>query len=93
MPYRILSTPEFDEDFSKLSPDSVQRIRDKLRQLAENPQLLRFPLKGLPSSLKGLHKYRVGNYRVLLWPDHNKEEIVLYAVAHRREIYRRLGGN
>ena len=85
MPYRILSTPEFDEDFSKLSPDSVQRIRDKLRQLAENPQLLRFPLKGLPSSLKGLHKYRVGNYRVLLWPDHNKEEscFTLSPIAER----------
>ena len=31
------------------------------------------------------------DYRLLFWPDHEREEVVLYAIAHRREIYRRLG--
>jgi len=91
MAFQILTTPEFEEDFSKIPGDAARRIREKIQMIADHPELLRFPLKGLPPSLEGLHKYRVGDYRVLLWPDHGKKQIVLYAVAHRREIYRRLG--
>jgi mRNA interferase RelE/StbE len=91
MPYTLLTTPEFEKEYSKLSPEVAGRIKEKLGFLASHPDLLRFPLKGLPDSLKGLHKYRIGDYRVLLWPDHEQHQIILYAVAHRSEIYRRLG--
>jgi len=90
MAYEILLTPEFLEDFEKLSTEVARRIRAKIEDLADHPQLLRHPLKHLPESLKGLHKYRIGDYRVLLWPDHTKQQLILYAVAHRREIYRDL---
>jgi mRNA interferase RelE/StbE len=88
--YRVLTTPEFERDYSALPSDIVGRIDEKIDRLATHPELARFPLKGLPESLKGLHKYRIGDYRVLFWPDHEKKEIVLYAIAHRREIYRKL---
>lgn len=90
MPYELLATSEFAKDYRKLPPEVARRVAEALDGLAANPERLRLPLKYLPASLKGLHKYRVGDYRVLLWPDHEQQQLVLYAVAHRREIYRRL---
>ena len=55
--------------------------------LAEHPEALRFPLRHVPEDLKGLHKYRVGDYRVLLWRDREAEVLTLYGVRHRREAY------
>ena len=45
------------------------------------------PLKDEEPDLKGLHKYRVGDYRVLLWVNHEADLLTLYGVRHRREIY------
>ncbi len=52
---------------------------------------IRIPLRHLPEDLKGLHKYRVGDYRVLLWVDRENEILTLYGVRHRREVYDLLG--
>jgi len=46
-------------------------------------------LEALVGDLAGLYKLRVGDYRVIyevLW---DEETIVIHAVGHRREIYRR----
>ena len=85
--YRIETTPEFEQDLSNLDRAVVQRIVRKLEWLAEHPETLRFPLRHLPDDLQGLHKYRVGDYRLLLWVDHKTERLTLYGVRHRREIY------
>ena len=44
-------------------------------------------MKYLPSDLKGLHKLRVGDHRVLFWTDHRTQTITLYGVEHRRSVY------
>lgn len=89
--YRIEAAPEFDEDIGNLDPAIAQRIIRKVEWLAKHPEVLRFPLRHLPEDLKGLHKYRVGDYRVLLWVDHEAKVLTLYGVRHRHEIYKRLG--
>ena len=89
-PYNVVVTPVFERDYVNLPEEVARRIDEKVDYLAEHPEQMQFPLKHLPEALKGLHKYRVGEYRLLFWPDHARREIVLYAIAHRREIYRRL---
>jgi mRNA-degrading endonuclease RelE of RelBE toxin-antitoxin system len=37
--------------------------------------------------LKGIQKYRIGDYRVLLWVDQKERQITLYGVEHRRSVY------
>jgi mRNA interferase RelE/StbE len=85
--YRVDTTPEFDEDISSLDSSVASRIVRKVEWLAEHAEVLRTPLRYLSEDLKGLHKYRVGDYRVLLWVDHEAKVMTLYAVRHRREIY------
>ena len=85
--YRVETTPEFDEDLSDLGRAVAQRVIRKVEWLAEHPEVLRCPLRHLPEDLKGLHKYRVGDYRVLLWVDREAGVLTLYGVQHRREVY------
>jgi mRNA interferase RelE/StbE len=88
--YRLETTPDFEKDFKSLEKDVAGRVTKKIEWLAENPEAIRFPLKHAPKDLKGLQKYRIGDYRVLLWVDHGKRAIILYGVEHRRSVYERL---
>ena len=88
--YRLEETPTFRKDLSKLDQPIAEQILKKLHWLAEHPDALRFPLKHMPPDLKGLHKYRVGDYRILVWPDYKQRRLILYGVEHRRSIYNRL---
>ncbi len=83
--YRLEVTPEFEEDARRLDPAVAQRVILRAEWLAEHPEALRFPLRHLPEDLRGLHKYRVGDYRMLLWVDCHAE--TLYGVRHRRDVY------
>lgn len=88
--YRIETTPRFNDDLRRLDSSTTARIIERLEWLAQHPEALRFPLRHLPPDLRGLHKYRIGDYRVLMWVNHEEEVLTLYGVAHRRSIYREL---
>lgn len=88
--YRIEATKIFDEDLAKLDHRVASFILSKIEWLATHPEAARFPLMHLPKSLKGLQKYRVGDYRILFYINHRDEVIVLYRVIHRSEVYRNL---
>ena len=85
--YRIETTPEFDEDVANLERQTAERVIRKVEWLAQHPEALQSPLGHLPEELKGLHKYRAGDYRVLLWVDPDAEVLTLYGVRHRSEVY------
>ena len=43
----------------------------------------------LTGDLAGLHKLRVGDYRVVYEVLHSEQTIIVHLVGHRRDIYRR----
>lgn len=88
--YRVETTPSFERDFKKLDAGVLRRVLRKIEHLALHPELLSQPLQNLPPDLAGLHKYRIGDYRLLFWVDHSRRIITLYAVAHRSAVYRKL---
>lgn len=90
MAYNLRPLPTFDKSLDKLDNNISRRVIEKLDRLAENPALIPRPMGGLPKDLIGLHKTRVGDWRVFFWVNHEKKEIVLYFVEHRDEIYKRL---
>jgi len=75
--YRLEETPTFRKDLARLDQQIAKQILKKLVWLSKHPETFRFPLKHMPSDLKGLHKYRIGDYRVLLWPDHTEQSLIL----------------
>lgn len=87
--YQIDTTPEFDKDIKALDPPISTRVIKKIEWLAAHPELLKNPLKGMPDDLKGLQKYKVGDYRILLWTDHHTKTITLYGIEHRSRVYKK----
>jgi mRNA interferase RelE/StbE len=88
-PFRIVTTPSFERDFKKLDATVARRVSKKILQLAAHPEMGQ-PLRNMPEDLAGLRKYRVGDYRVLYWVDHELRAVKLYAVGHRSSIYQGL---
>lgn len=88
--YQIKTTPDFDKDLKNLDRSIAARIIKKIEWLSQHPEVLKFPLKNLPEDLKGLQKYRIGDYRVLLFVDNNRQEKTFYGVEHRRSVYKDL---
>lgn len=84
----ILYTETFERDFKKLDKSVQKRVDKKIRWIAEHPELLRQPLRHMSKNLEDLQKIRVGDFRVLLWVDHAKDQITLYSVEHRSTVYR-----
>jgi len=66
-------------------PENIQtRIARAMLALAENPR----PAGVVKLSGREAWRIRVGDYRVIYTVDDAKKEAVIYAIGHRREIYR-----
>lgn len=89
--FQLKYTPTFEQDVKKLDSRTARRVINKMKWLAEHPELLRFKVRHLPKHLDGLQKYQVGDWRVLFWVDYQNEVIKLYGVDHRGQVYKRLG--
>lgn len=85
--YRIRILRAASQDLARLDKPIGRRIVERINWLAANLDAIR--LEALTGDLAGLYKLRVGDYRVIyevLW---DEETMVIHAIGHRREIYRR----
>lgn len=74
---------------------SIAAVRDKVAAaiiafvygaLADNPQRVGRPLRW---ELEGLHAARRGDYRIVYHIDAEHRVVVIQALAHRSDVYRR----
>ncbi len=84
MAYQILVKRSAEKELAALSPQMRERIAERLLALEENPR---------PLDIKKLreqegYRLRVGDYRVLFTIDDSARLVYIYAVGHRRKIYR-----
>jgi mRNA interferase RelE/StbE len=82
---------EFDRDAArdlrKLGAIAERTILRYLRQriaTTEDPRRFGKPLTG---DLKGLWRYRVGNYRIVASIENDRFVVLIVTVGHRREVY------
>jgi len=74
------------KDLKKLNRTSAKKIVAKVKNyLIQDPVKLGTPLKG---NLKGLYRYRIGEYRVIYVIDQAEKKIIILKVNHRRKIYK-----
>jgi mRNA interferase RelE/StbE len=84
--FTVHLTPSFQWDLENLPPASQSKVLEEVRRLETNPF-------GPPPKIKKLKGRGVGQWRLQVWPyrvryDVLKQDIVLYRVRHRKEIYR-----
>ena len=69
--------------WQKLPPNIQTRLEAKLTQYARDP--LRYATK-LTDPKIGQYRFRIGDYRIVF--DLREDELMILAVAHRKDIYR-----
>ena len=86
MAYRLRFTPAVNKDISKLDRPVATRIKRYLENLDMiNPRSSGKPLAGDA----GFWRYRVGDYRILASISDEEVLVLVVAINHRREIYRK----
>jgi mRNA interferase RelE/StbE len=85
--YRVRVLPAAARELAAIEKPVGRRIVKRINWLAENLEAIR--LEALTGDLAGLYKLRVGDYRVLFEILHEEDTVVVHAIGHRREIYRR----
>ena len=84
--FRVILTPEAQQDIRRLDPSLQARILDKLAWMGQNVGLLRHqPLRG--REWQGCFKYRVGDYRIIYTMDQSADRLTILKVGHRRQVY------
>ena len=96
--YTVRMLKEAVADLERLDKNVAQRLTDRIRWLVENlDQMKHEPLRG---DLAGFYKLRGGDYRIITeaasyrpaadYQILNAEEaVIIHAIGHRREIYRK----
>lgn len=74
-------------DLARLDRPEARRIVQRISWLASNLSTIR--PEALSGSLAGLYKLRVGDYRVIYEILDAEQILLVHAVGHRRDIYRK----
>jgi mRNA interferase RelE/StbE len=86
IPYSVLYTAEARKNIQKLDPSIRKIVKRAIESLSLNPA----KGKALAYDLAGLHSLRTSDYRIIYRIRNNELVIIVVAVGHRREIYKRL---
>jgi len=86
--WTVIYSDGFTKDFAKLDRAVQVMVRTWIGRhilLVEDPRLFGKPLTG---NLKGLWRYRIGNYRIICEINDYTLIIRFISIGHRREIYK-----
>lgn len=86
--FSISTLPKVAKSLERIAPVVAKKIRDKIRDLAEDPR----PQGSL--KMKGeenAYRFRVADYRVIYEIHDMEVRILVINVGHRREVYKNRG--
>lgn len=84
--YELAFHPDVAKDLKGLDTGIRQRVLGKIEWLVEHVEEMRH--EPLTARWAGMYRLRVGDYRVIYGLEQEQRQIIIYAVGHRREIYR-----
>lgn len=85
--YRLRFLESVTRDLAALDKSVARRIVSRLNWLAENLDFSK--QDALKGGFSELCKFRVGDYRILYQVIRDENTILIHAIGHRREIYRK----
>jgi mRNA-degrading endonuclease RelE of RelBE toxin-antitoxin system len=88
----ISFTPSFQKSLSSIGDKKMEgRILEAIAKLSCNPTaLIGDTNKPLSGSLKGMWRYRIGDYRLIHKPDHDKRVLYIILIHPRGKVYESL---
>ena len=92
MPWTIQYSKQAERQLKKLGPSVETRVRSFMEERVALRDDAGSLAKQLSGEYESLIRYRVGDYRVVCEIHHHVLVVTVVAVAHRREVYRRISG-
>lgn len=86
MSYRILIDSRAAKQLERLPKPIAGRIDQAIAALADHPRPPASKL--LRGKLKNGWRVRIGDYRILYRIDDERQEVAIFHIGHRREVYR-----
>ena len=87
--YQVTLLPIAEKSFTDLDKAGQTRVADRIDWLGKfSAEMIHHQLSSMPDDLKGLCKFKVGDYRILYWVYHNQKHIKIYDIEHRGREYR-----
>lgn len=84
MRYEVLIPKSVEREMNRLPPATHTRVSKKILSLEDNPR----PRGTKKLSGREEYRLRVGDYRVLYTIDDAHSIVTIFAVGHRRDVYR-----
>ena len=84
--YELAFHPNVAKDLRGLDKSIRQRILSRIEWLVDHVEELRH--EPLTAQWAGMYRLRIGDYRVIYDLEREQRRIIIYAVGHRREIYK-----
>lgn len=88
MTWHVSTTYRFDKEFKKLDRYTQRMIKAWILKNLEGVSDPRIHGKALTGDLRGLWRYRIGDYRLICRLEDDQLVILALSVGHRHEIYR-----
>ena len=85
--WRFTATTKFVKDLNRL-PDLVDLVFKAVGEIRQHPTSPRGnTVKPLTRDLKGMWRYRIGDYRLVYRPDDERRVVHLRSVSNRKDVY------
>ena len=88
MKYSIVFTERFNKSFEKLDNYTQTMIIHWIEKHLSNCENPRISGKTLSGELKGLWRYRIGDYRMICEIVDDKLIVLALTIGHRKDIYK-----
>jgi len=86
--YRIIYSKDFQKIFKKLDPSVQRLVAAYIKHNLENTNDPRARGKALIGDKKGLWRYRIANYRLIVEIRDNTLIVLVLTFGHRSDVYK-----
>ena len=86
--YRLVYSRDFHKIFKKLDPSVQKLVASYIKHNLENTDNPRIHGKALVGDKKGLWRYRIGNYRLIVEIQDDVLIVLILTFGHRKEAYK-----
>ena len=86
--YKLIFSKDFQKIFKKLDSSVQKLVASYIKHNLENTDDPRIHGKALIGDKKGLWRYRIGNYRLIVEIQDDKLIILILTFGHRKDVYK-----
>ena len=86
--YRLVYSKDFQKIFKQLDPSVQKLVASYIKHNLENTDNQRIHGKALVVDKKGLWRYRIGNYRLIVEIRDDVLIVLILTFGHRKEAYK-----